>query len=151
MMERNIKHTFFLPHPVETVWEYLTNAELLAQWLMKSDFKPIVGHKFQFKTKPKIKLGFDGNVYCEVVEMVPFKKLSYTWKGGASKENMSLDLLVIWTLESKDDGTILVLEHKGFKGMKNYFSYLVMNLGWKKIGKRMWHLIDNEKNEATNA
>lgn len=141
-MERTIKHEFTFPKPPEVVWDYLTKPELIAQWLMESDFQPVVGHKFQFGTKPKIKLGFDGRVYCEVLEVVPFERLVYSWKGGMSKENPSLDSIVVWTLQPVTGGTMLTLEHKGFKGMKNFIPYLIMNKGWVKIGKRLLGLIN---------
>lgn len=140
-MERTIRHQFTFQQPPEVVWEYLTKPELLAQWLMESDFKPIVGHKFQFGTKPKLKLGFDGRVYCEVLEMVPHQKLVYSWRGGMSKEDPALDSIVVWTLAPTDSGTILTLEQKGFKGLKNFLSYLIMNKGWVKIGKRLFKLL----------
>ncbi len=54
-MQRDVKHEFTFSQPPEVVWEYLTDAELLAEWLMPNDFKLTVGHKFQFKTKPKNK------------------------------------------------------------------------------------------------
>jgi uncharacterized protein YndB with AHSA1/START domain len=119
------------------VWDYLTDSNLLAQWLMPNDFKPKVGHKFQFKAKPKTKFGFDGTIYCEVLEIVPYKKLVYSWQGGMSKEKPSLDSIVVWTLTPTDEGTLLQLEHKGFKGLKNYLAYFIMNMGWVKIGKRL--------------
>jgi len=97
---------------------------------MENDFKPEVGHKFMFTTKPKIKVGFDGNIYCEVLEIIPFQKLSYSWKGGPGKGKITLDSIVTWTLTPKDNGTELQLDHTGFKGMKNYITYLIMNKGW---------------------
>ena len=51
-MTKSIQHKFFFPHPPEVVWEYLTKAELMEQWLMKNDFQPIVGYDFQFRIKP---------------------------------------------------------------------------------------------------
>lgn len=137
-MQREIRHQFTFIQPPEVVWDYLTNSELLAQWLMPNDFKPIVGHKFQFGAKPKLKFGFDGRIYCEVLEIIPHKKLVYSWKGGLSKEAPSLNSIVIWTLEPTKDGTALTLEHKGFKGIKNYLAYIIMNKGWAKIGKRLF-------------
>jgi len=79
-MTKVIKHQFFFPHPTEMVWEYLTKPELMEQWLMKNDFQPIVGHDFQLRTGPILSLDFDGIFYCKVLEIVPFKKLSYSWK-----------------------------------------------------------------------
>ena len=143
-MHKDIKQFWYFEQPPATVWKYLTSSELLAEWLMENDFKPIVGHQFQFRTKPKIKFGFDGIVYCEVLEIIPEKKLSYSWKGGPKKGIIKLDSLVTWTLKPKDKGTELILEHTGFKGWKNYISYLVMDKGWGyKIRKRIIHLINN--------
>src|SRR5258708_5202344 len=104
-MQKDIKHTWFLPHSKEKVWHFLTDSELIAQWLMKNDFKPMVGHQFQFHSKPLVNVGFDGNVYCEVKEVVPFKKLVYSWKGGPGKGKITLDSVVIWTLIEKENGT----------------------------------------------
>lgn len=145
-MEKDIKHSWFLEHSTETVWEYLTNSALIAEWLMENNFKPIVGHQFQFHTKPVIKFGFDGNVYCEVLEVLPMKKLSYSWKGGPGNGKITLDSVVTWTLTPKNKGTELILEHTGFKGLKNFMGYFFMNMGWKKkIWNRLNALLNNRK------
>jgi uncharacterized protein YndB with AHSA1/START domain len=145
-MQRDIIQKWFLPHPTETVWEFLTDAELLAQWLMENDFKPVVGHNFKFYTMPRIKFGFDGNVYCEVLEVVPNKRLSYSWKGGPGKGKITLDSVVTWTLTETEKGTELLLEHTGFKGMKNFFAYVFMNKGWAgKIRKRLLERLNGYK------
>lgn len=136
-MQRDIVHRFDFPQSPELVWEYLTQADLLSEWLMPNDFKLELGHKFEFGTKPKTKLGFDGRVYCEVLEFEAPKKLVYSWRGGLSKENPLLDSIVIWTLIPNNGGTTLQLEHKGFKGMKNLLAYIIMGKGWLKIGKRL--------------
>ncbi|MBB5396460.1 SRPBCC domain-containing protein [Mucilaginibacter sp. AK015] len=141
-MERAIVHEFFFAHAPADVWTYLTEPDLLAQWLMPSDFKLEKGHKFRFITKPKIPIGFDGTIYCEVLEIVSNEKLVYSWKGGMSKDKPSLDSVVTWTLTPKDNGTILRLEHSGFRGLKNYLPYLIMNKGWLKIGRRLISRLD---------
>lgn len=148
-MNRTIEHTFFYPHPVEKVWDYLTKPELIAMWLMENDFQPIVGHKFQFKAKPIFKLKFDGNIFCEVLEVVPHERLTYSWKGGTDPENPRLNSIVTWTLTTKDNGTELKLEHKGFEGMKNYAAYLIMGKGWQKIAKRFLTML-NEQNHGSS-
>ncbi|MES2513226.1 MAG: SRPBCC domain-containing protein [Bacteroidota bacterium] len=135
-MQKDIKHTWLLNSPPEKVWEHLTDAELLSEWLMKNDFKPIIGHKFQFYAKPVVNMGFDGNVYCQVLEIIPLKKLSYSWKGGPGKGKITLDSVVTWTLIEKDNATELTIEHTGFKGLKNFVGYFFMNSGWKSIIKK---------------
>lgn len=151
-MERTIRHTWFFEHPKEEVWEYLTNSELLAQWLMVNDFQPIVGHKFMFDTKPKVKVGFDGKVYGEVLEVKPYRRLSYSWRGGPGNGKITLDSVVAWTLTPKGNGTELRLEHSGFKGMRNFLAYFFMDAGWNgKIKRRLTELVNGRAHEGTKA
>lgn len=129
-MIRSINHQFFFSHSPETVWEYLTKPELMEQWLMKNDFQPIVGLDFQFRTSPIPSLDFDGIFYCKVLEIVPLKKLSYSWKSGPGDGKITLDSTVTWKLEPKEKGTELFLEHTGFakKGNLNFYNGLMQ--GW---------------------
>ena len=144
-MQNDIKHTWHFNHPPQLVWDYLTKPELLSQWLMESDFQPVLGHIFTFNTKPKVKVGFDGMVYCQVLKVQPITLLSYSWKGGPGKGKITLDSVVTWTLTAKGEGTELVLEHTGFVGFKNLLSYLIMNKGWEKIKSRLEKLLDSTK------
>src|SRR5215510_7634038 len=98
IMTDHIHHKVFFSHSPEDVWEYLTKPDLIAQWLMENDFQPIIGFDFQFRTRPMPNLDFDGIVYCKVVEIVPYKKLSYSWKGGPGNGRITLESLVAWTL-----------------------------------------------------
>ncbi|MBT1698388.1 SRPBCC domain-containing protein [Fulvivirgaceae bacterium PWU4] len=100
-MTNVIKHKFFYPHPPEAIWEYLTRSDLMELWLMKNDFQPVVGHDFQFRTDPIPALDFDGIFYCKVLEVVPFKKLSYSWKSGPGDGQITLDSVVTWKLKPK--------------------------------------------------
>ena len=38
-----------MPHPPEKVWRALTQGPLIEEWLMKNDFQPVVGHRFNFR------------------------------------------------------------------------------------------------------
>ena len=149
-MERSIIQKWWLPASPEVVWDYLTKPELLEQWLMENDIKPVVGHQFKFRTYPKVNFGFDGIVYCEVLVAEPFKKLSYSWKGGPGKGKINLDTVVTWTLEEKDGGTQLLLEHTGFSGLPNLIAHFAMKKGWGgKIRKRLMLLVtENQKTHA---
>jgi len=142
-MKNDIKHTWYFDHSPQLVWDYLTKPELLAQWLMESDFQPIVGHTFMFNTKPKVKVGFDGIIYCQVLKVESITLLSYSWKGGPGKGKITLDSVVTWTLIPKGNGTELILEHTGFVGFKNLLSYLIMNKGWEKIKSRLEKFLYN--------
>ena len=49
----------FMPHSPERVWEAITQSAYLDRWLMKNDFKPIVGHRFTFQAQPMGDRGVD--------------------------------------------------------------------------------------------
>ena len=129
-MSKSINHQLFFPHPPAAVWEYLTQPELMELWLMKNDFKPVVGHDFQFRIGPKPDLDFDGIVYCTAIEVVPFKKLSYSWKLGPGDGTVNIDSVVRWELLPKDNGTQLILEHSNFKVLENLPMFDGMTKGW---------------------
>jgi uncharacterized protein YndB with AHSA1/START domain len=112
------------PHPVERVWRAITDPESIAAWLMRNDFAPVVGHRFQFHTEPRP--GFDGTVNCEVLEVDPPRRLVYSWGGGPLRTR------VTWTLTAEGPGaTRLRLEHDGFVGVKGYFIRSMLSRGWK--------------------
>ena len=112
---------------------------------MENNFKPILGHEFQFKTKAKAKLGFDGQIFCKVLEIENCRRLVYSWRGGPGNDSVTLDSIVTWTLEPKGEGTRLTLEHSGFKGLRNYLPYIIMNMGWQKIAKRFLNYLNEQK------
>jgi len=110
-MQKEIKQTWHLSQPPQEVWEYLTKPELLQQWLMKSNFQPIVGHKFHFIGE----CNDDGTgiANCEVLEVKPYTHLSYSWQGNSVKDNKPFNSKVVWTLTPKENGTELQLVHNG--------------------------------------
>ncbi|HET6996845.1 MAG TPA: SRPBCC domain-containing protein [Chitinophagaceae bacterium] len=143
-MAKNIKHSLFYPHPPEMVWEYLTQPQLIAEWLMPNDFQAVVGHNFQFRTKPMPNVDFNGIVYCQVLEVVPLKKLSFSWKGGPSDGVITMNSVVEWTLVSKDGGTELLLEHS-FSEISNLDIFSLMDQGWLKNMHKIPNLINAAK------
>lgn len=147
--ERELVHDWQFPQKPGIVWEYLTKAELLTQWLMQNDIQPVVGHKFNFHTQPMPQAGFNGIVDCEVIEVVPQQKLSYSWKGGDGSGNYSLDTILTWTLTATPDGgTNLHMVHAGFKTPENDITFMIMNEGWgKHIQSRLGNLL-NARNDA---
>ncbi|MFB6453901.1 SRPBCC domain-containing protein [Chitinophaga sp. Hz27] len=129
-MNHTIKQEFFYQHAPQLVWEYITDAEKIASWLMPNNFKAEPGYEFTFQTTPMPNFGFDGTIYCKVLELIPFEKLVYSWKGGPSKGVVTLDTVVTWTLEAKDNGTLLSLEHRGFTEQQA-FTFQIMTKGWQ--------------------
>jgi uncharacterized protein YndB with AHSA1/START domain len=66
-----------MPHPPEKVWRALTQGPLIEAWLMQSDFRPVVGHKVNLRSKPMPH--WNGVVDCEVQLVEPNKRLAYSW------------------------------------------------------------------------
>ena len=91
-----------MPHPPEKIWRALTHGPLIEEWLMKNDFKPVVGHSFNLRADW-------GVVDCQVLAVEPNKTVSYTW--GA----YGLESVVTWTLTATSTGTHLRMEQSGFR------------------------------------
>jgi uncharacterized protein YndB with AHSA1/START domain len=115
------------PHPPERVWRALTDPQELAMWLMPNDFVPKLGHKFQFRAKPRGT--WRGIVDCEVLELDAPRKLSYSWLGDPE----GTPTRVTWTLTPVEAGTRLMLEHRGFRGIGGLFLRWLLGSGWKKM------------------
>jgi uncharacterized protein YndB with AHSA1/START domain len=125
--------TWELEHPPEKVWRALTEANLLAKWIMSNDMKAIVGHKFTFKTEPSA--WWDGIVHCEVLEIVPLKRIRYSWRGG------TIDTVVTWTLKpSPSGGTLLSIEQTGFTPETRQ-AYAGAKMGWDRNVKTLGELL----------
>ena len=150
-MAKVIKHQYFFSHPVEMVWEYLTTSELMAQWLMKNDFQPIVGHDFQFRTGPIASLDFDGIFHCKVLEIDPLKKLSYSWHSGPGEGKITLESVVTWDLQPKDNGTEVFLDHRGFAKEENLDFYNGLMHGWVEKLQKIDNLLKAAQHGHTNA
>jgi uncharacterized protein YndB with AHSA1/START domain len=140
-MQKEIKHTWRFSQSQEEVWEYLTNPELLSQWLMKNDFQPVVGHKFHFIGDCE---GNNSNAaaYCEVLEVTPPTRLSYSWQTNSLYDGKPFDSTVVWTLVSKDNGTELQLVHNGFTAVEDVNAH---NDGWTRIGNKMVEFLNGVK------
>lgn len=149
-MKKIIKHQFFFPHPPETIWEYLTRSDLMELWLMKNNFQPLIGFDFEFRTNPIPSLDFDGIFYCRVLELIPFKKLSYSWKSGPGEGRITLDSIVVWNLQRTDKGTELFLEHSGFEKEENLNLYNGLLHGWLEKFQNIVKLLNAAKHADTN-
>jgi uncharacterized protein YndB with AHSA1/START domain len=100
-----------MPHPPEKLWRALTQPHLLEEWLMKNDFKPVVGHKFNLRTAPYG--SWNGVVESEVLAIEPNRTLTYTWDSGEGP--MRVTSVVTWTLTPTAAGTHLRMEQSGFR------------------------------------
>jgi uncharacterized protein YndB with AHSA1/START domain len=113
-----------IPHPPEKIWRALTQPHLIEEWLMKNDFKPVVGHSFNLRMDPQP--NWDGVIDCEVLAVEPNKTLSYTWGALGTKTIVTL------TLTPTSSGTHLRLEQEGFRSDRPQ-NYQGAKYGWQKF------------------
>ena len=108
-----------IPFPPEKIWRALTQPHLIQEWLMKNDFKLVVGHSFNLSADW-------GSVDCRVLAVEPNKTLSYTW--GAH----GLESVVTWTLTPTSTGTHLRMEQSGFRPDQQQ-AYQGAKYGWQQF------------------
>jgi uncharacterized protein YndB with AHSA1/START domain len=96
-------------HPPEKIWRALTQPHLIAEWLMKNDFKPDVGHRFNLRGD------WGGVLDCEVLAVEPDRTLSYTWNFAHDDPAYNLTSVVTFTLTPTSTGTRLRMEQSGFR------------------------------------
>jgi uncharacterized protein YndB with AHSA1/START domain len=105
--------------PPEKIWRALTQPQLIEEWLMKNDFKPVVHHRFNLRADW-------GAVDCQVMAVEPNKTLSYTWAA------YGLESVVTWTLTPTSTGTRLRMEQSGFRPGQGQ-AYQGAKVGWQKF------------------
>jgi uncharacterized protein YndB with AHSA1/START domain len=98
-----------IPHPPEKLWRALTQPHLIEEWLMKNDFKPVVGHGFKLRGE------WGGVLDCEVLTVEPTTTLAYTWDFKHEDAAYDLKSVVTFTLTPTDTGTHLRVEQAGFR------------------------------------
>lgn len=122
-----------MPHPPEKVWRALTEGPLIERWLMRNDFEPEVGRPFQFRAEP-MPPKWNGVTDCEVLAVEPQRLLSYRWCSSGEEKADGLDTVVTWTLSPADGGTLVRMEHSGFRvGPEDEGFYRGAGHGWKKF------------------
>ena len=98
-----------IPHSPEKIWRALTQPHLIEEWLMKNDFKPAVGHRFNLRGD------WGGVLDCEVLAVEPNRTLSYTWNFEHDDAAFNLKSVVTFTLTPIRMGTHLRMEQVGFR------------------------------------
>jgi len=117
-----------LPYPPEKIWRALTQPHLIEEWLMRNDFRPVVGHRFDLRADW-------GRVDCQVLVVEPNKTLSYTWEGHG------LESVVTWTLAPSATGTYLRMSQSGFKPDQQQ-AYQGAKAGWPRFLTALEQLLE---------
>ncbi len=117
-------------HPPEKLWRALTQPHLIEEWLMKNDFAPQVGHRFNLRGD------WGGVLDCEVLEIEPPRTLAYTWNFANDDPAYALQSVVTFTLTPTPAGTHLRMEQEGFRpDQKQAFGGA--HAGWKQFFEKL--------------
>ncbi|MBB2151608.1 SRPBCC family protein [Pedobacter gandavensis] len=138
---------YLLDATVSKVWEALTKNALMEKWYFNlAEFKPEIGFEFQFYGSK------DDTRYlhlCKVTEVIPEKKLSYTWKYDQFPGETTVSFM-LFDIEGK---TRLKLSHSGIEsfGTENPdLSRASFEQGWTYIlGTSLKNFIEN-RHEITH-
>jgi uncharacterized protein YndB with AHSA1/START domain len=115
--------------PVARVWKALTDVDQMRQWYFDlKKFKPEVGFEFGFVVE------HDGNTYdhrCRITEVIPQKKIAYTWRFEGHEGNS----LVTIELFPEGEKTRLKLTHEGLETFPKTPAFARENFekGWTQI------------------
>ncbi len=122
-----------LQHPPQKVWRALTEPALLSEWLLPIvELKLQPGAEFTFKAPPQPQ--WDGIVNGRMIDVEPYKKLSYRWVVG------DIDTVVTFTLTPTAAGTRLSLVQSGFKPHQKQ-NFGGARYGLKMMGQRLIDLL----------
>jgi uncharacterized protein YndB with AHSA1/START domain len=127
-----------MPHPAEKIWRALTQGALIEEWLIRNDFQPVVGYRFNFRAPPMPH--WNGVVDCEVLEVEPIERLSYRWNASGDEAAGGLKTVVTWTLTPTPGGTLVRMEQSGFRPEEEA-NYQGARYGWQHNITKMERIV----------
>lgn len=126
---------------VQEIWKALTDNNVMKKWyFVLEEFKPQIGFQFQFQG------GTETKTYthlCEITEVIPNKKLSYTWKYEGYPGNSK----VTFQLFPEGGKTKLKVIHEGLESFPSSADFAKENFkkGWTTIiGTNLKAFIEKE-------
>src|ERR1044071_5766421 len=133
-----------LKAPIARVWKALTEVDQMRQWYFDlKEFRPEVGFEFEFVVE------HEGNNYhhlCRVTEVIPQKKIAYTWRYKGEPGNS----LVTIELFPESNMTRLRLTHEGLESFPKTPAYARKNFeaGWTAIiGTELKQFVEQKQKE----
>jgi uncharacterized protein YndB with AHSA1/START domain len=131
MTDFEIRKTLEIHASSDIVFNALTNPKELTQWFPdQAILEPKIGGKMKFTFYAKNTENLDRDFFPEgeIIEFVPNKKLSYTWRPNHIPNFPRT--IVTWTLEEiGKNKTRVTLIHSGFTGAP-YEMFKEHHLGW---------------------
>ena len=119
-----------IPYPPEKIWRALTQPHLIAEWLLRNDFAPEIGHRFTFNT------AWGGVMNCQVLAIEPNRSLSYTWDFDSDDAAYALKSVVTFTLTPTPKGTQLRVQQTGFRPDQKQ-AYGGARAGWREFLEKL--------------
>ncbi|PKV51249.1 uncharacterized protein YndB with AHSA1/START domain [Aquimarina sp. MAR_2010_214] len=98
-----------LNHPIDKVWNAITDAKEISTWFLEADFKAEKGYQYIFNSSGENCSPIKG----KVKQANPYT-LVYSW----IVTEAPIETTVKWVLEETEGGTKLYLEHSGISGYK---------------------------------
>ena len=102
-----IKKEVIIDAPASKVLRHITDPEKLAGWLMPNDFEAVIGRPFSIDCSQQ------GKISCVVKEIIPEKKLVYSFQSAATK----IETLVTFLLTPEGSGTRVTIIHSGWDAL----------------------------------
>jgi len=115
--------------PIVRVWKALTDKDEMKGWYFDlKEFKPEVGFEFEFTVEHE---GFKYSHLCKITDVIPQKKLAYTWR----YEGHEGDSLVTFELFREDENTRVKVTHTGIDTFPKTPAYARKNFenGWTQL------------------
>ena len=103
-----IKKEIVIDAPAAKVWEHITDSKKIAGWFKPNNFEARVGTVFTIECHED-----EGTMSGVVKEMIPQKKLVYTFQSKVTK----VETLVTITLAAEGKSTRLTLIHSGWDAL----------------------------------
>jgi uncharacterized protein YndB with AHSA1/START domain len=133
-----VRRTFNLP--AARIWKAITDIDEMRRWYFDvENFKPEIGCEFRFVVQ------HEGNTYdhrCKVTEVIPQKKIAYTWRYHGHEGTS----LVAFELIANDQRTKLKLTHAGLENFPAVPMFARGNFqrGWTSlIGESLPDYVEN--------
>ncbi len=118
--------------PAKAVWKAITDRDEMQQWYFDiAEFRAEPGFEFRFTGQNEDSQREFAHL-CKVTEVIPMKKLSYTWR----YENREGNSLVTFELFEENGATRVKLTHEGvetFAANGPDFVKTNFEAGWNEI------------------
>lgn len=118
----DIKRTVEFKAPIDRVWDYLTDSDKIAQWMMPNSFQPVDGRVFTMDCPPGIGSGAPVKCIVTVLEAPAANRarLAYSW----AIDQPPLTTMLTIDLHEQSGVTTMDLLHSGWEALGQADGYV---------------------------